>query len=116
MPDIPITLLPGAYAAWKKITTTAADAGGDQFAATGKEILLIHNSGSGSVVVTINAAVDKSGRSAPDCVTTVGAGLYSFVGPLYKIDGWATAAGAIQLATDTAADTSYAVLRIVDEG
>lgn len=83
------TVLAGSYPG-NSVTPTfsAADtANGNQFVATGKEMLLVRNVGATTRSITLNSASDAYGREA-DITETIAAGAYKIFGP-FQLYGWA---------------------------
>lgn len=86
---LPKTTLAGSYPGGSVTPTfTAADVdNGNQFIATGKELLLVRNVGATTRSITLNSASDNYGREA-DITETVAAGAYKLFGP-FQLNGWA---------------------------
>lgn len=106
----PYPTLPVAALALDFVWTTADNVNFDQFALTGRELILINNTSGGALTVTLTSAPDPQGRTADITTYSVGAGLYSafWVG---KIDGW-NQAGQFFM-TSSAATMKYAIFRII---
>lgn len=115
MAALTITNAPGSYPqSWVKVTMNATNAGGDTFESTGAEMLLIQNTGAGSVDVSVISVDDAQGR-AETIEFAVAAGAIKIVGPFTKVAGWQTPTGAIQVLADTPADTLIGVVRMPAE-
>jgi hypothetical protein len=86
---LPKTSLAGSYPGNSVTPTfTAADVdNGNQFIATGKELLLVKNVGSTTRSITLNSASDSYGREA-DITETIAAGVSKLFGP-FQLNGWA---------------------------
>jgi hypothetical protein len=61
-----------------KLFTAADTVNGNAFLSSGRDLLIVYNSGGSSYTFTIASAPDPDGRFA-DVTYTVGAGVYSFV-------------------------------------
>lgn len=84
------------------LTMTAADVGnGNQFVATGKDLLLIHNTAGSDYTFTVTSTPDAYGRTKDITTETVTAGTYKIVGPL-ELTGWMQTDGKIYLAASNA--------------
>lgn len=59
----------------------AADATGDNWVNTGKEMLVVKNGGGGSINVTLDLRATLDGISVTDPVVAVGAGVTKLIGP-----------------------------------
>lgn len=70
-------------------TFTACDASNkEQWANTGREIIVFFNSGSTNRVCTVTSVASAlTGNRTGDCTFTLGAGAYKSVGPLAQ-EGW----------------------------
>jgi hypothetical protein len=91
---------------------TAADvSNGNSFPLTGREILLVQNSGASAYTFTITSAPDAEGRSGDVTTYSVAAGVvscYSFRGA--QSGGWQQSDGTVHLAASNAA-IKFAVLQ-----
>lgn len=84
------------------LTMTAADVGnGNQFVATGKDLLIIHNTAGISYTFTVISSPDAYGRTKDITTETITAGTYKIAGPL-ELTGWIQADGKIYLAASNA--------------
>lgn len=83
------TVLAGSYPGTSVTPTfSAADVtNGNQFVATGKEMLLVRNVGATSRSITLNSASDAYAREA-DVTEAIAAGAYKVFGP-FQLYGWA---------------------------
>lgn len=61
-----------------KTFTTADTSNGNSFLSSGRDLLIMYNSGGSPYTVVISSAPDPDGRFA-DVTYTIGAGVYSFV-------------------------------------
>lgn len=96
-PSIPLT------ANSADLPMTAADAvNKEQFAATGKDLVIAHNTGASPYTVTITSVADGRTKRTGDIATySIGAGEYAAFGPFEKL-GWAQADGMIYLEASNA--------------
>lgn len=83
---------------------------GNQFVATGKDIIIVFNTDTASHTYTIHSVADDKGRSGDITAQTLAAGLHHIIGPL-PIDAWAQTGGVITLdASD--ATVKFAVIQL----
>ena len=83
-------------------TFTAADvANKEQFALTGKEIVVARNSGASARTVTINS-VAINGRTGDITADSIAAGATHVYGPFNPDGGWAQTDGTLHLEADNA--------------
>lgn len=91
MPRVTLTKTnsPGPYpTAGVAVTMTAADTvNKEQFALTGREIVLVHNTGASSRTYTITSIADKQGRTGDITTQTIAAGAIHVLGP-FGLEGW----------------------------
>lgn len=92
------------------VTFTAATAA-DEYRNSGREILLMR--ASGAAVVTVTSRPDPYGRSVNRVFTFGGAGDAVF-GPAIPVQNWNAADGNIDIAVDTPANMTYAVVKLPD--
>lgn len=94
-------------------TFTAASAGADTFVCTGREVILIYNSGAGSRTVTITSQVDEKNRTSDITTYSLSAGEYAVFGcGLTNSPGWKnTSTGAITI-TGSHAEVKVAILTL----
>jgi hypothetical protein len=91
---------------------TAADVTGNTFVCTGKELLLMNNTGAAPYTVTIASQPDIKGRSG-DIVYTVGVGLFShWTGGMTTEQGWVNETTRIITVTASNIAVKFAVLRL----
>ena len=84
------------------LTMTAADVGNlNQFTATGKDLLIIHNPALSDYTFTVTSTPDAYGRTKDIATETVAAGVYKIVGPL-ELTGWVQTDGKIYIAASNA--------------
>lgn len=102
---------PGAYpSAWSDLTFAATDlANGNQFASTGKEVIVVRNDDASSQSITLKSVNDPYGRSG-DLVKAIAANAYAMIGPVSDI-GWKQTDGNIYIDT-TDVDLMIAVITI----
>jgi hypothetical protein len=94
----------GDYAAGAAdLAMTAADvANMNQFSASGKDLVIAHNTGGSAYSVTITSAPDPFGRLTHIATYSLGAGAYAVFGP-FALAGWVQADGKIYLQASNAA-------------
>ena len=97
------------------ITFTAASAGADTFISTGRDIILVRNTGAGARTVTISSVVDEKNRSGDITTYSLAAGEFAAFGcGLTNSPGWKnTSTGAITI-TGSHAEITIAILRLPD--
>ena len=79
------------------VTMTAADTTNkEQFALTGREIVIIHNTGASSRTYTITSVADPYGRLGDITAQTILAGAIHTVGP-FGLLGWQQTGGFLYL-------------------
>lgn len=85
------------------VTMTAADTSNkEQFALTGREILLVHNTGASSYTYTITSVADPYGRTGDITTQSIAAGAIHTLGP-FGLAGWQQTDGRLYLeASNTA--------------
>lgn len=84
------------------LTLTAADAAnGNQFTASGRDLVIARNSGASSHTVTISSTADPYGRTGDVNAQSVAAGAVRIFGPL-PADGWRQTDGKIYVSADSA--------------
>jgi len=90
---------------------TAADASnGNSFVSTGRELLLVQNSGGSAYTVTVSSVADTIQRTGDITTYSVGAGLFSMFGPFLQ-PGWKQSDGTV-LVTASNAAIKFAVVRL----
>ncbi len=111
------TNLPGSYPATPLVAdsadlvlTAASVASKNQFAPTGKEIIVAYNSGGSPYTVTINSVADENKRTGDITTYSIGAGEIAVFGPVL-LDGWRQSDGYIYLEASNAA-VKFAVISI----
>lgn len=97
---------PGSYptvtAGSLDLTMTAADvANKNQFQASGKDLIVIHNTGIAAYTITITSAPDPFGRSQDITTYSLDAGDYAVLGPM-QLAGWVQTDGKIYLEASNA--------------
>lgn len=94
------------------ITFAAADATNkEQFALTGREILVAQNTGAGARTITITSVADNKGRTGDISTYSIGAGetaVFSFFG---DVTGWLQSDGMVYIEAEHA-EVEWAVLRL----
>ncbi len=93
------------------LTMTAGDvANMNQFVASGKDLLVIHNTGASQYTFTVTSAADAYGRTKDITTETIDAGVYKIVGPL-ELAGWQQSDGKVYLAASNAA-VKFGIVRL----
>ena len=101
--DLTKTTAPGYYAAAGQAVTMAdADIAedGNQFTATGNDLVIAHNTGATPHNITINSVADPYNRSGDITSESIAAGAIKIFGP-YKTLGWQQSDGKIYLSADS---------------
>lgn len=89
-------------AAGVAVTMTAADTvNKEQFALTGREILIVHNTGASSRTYTITSVADPFGRLGDITAQTIAAGAIHTIGP-FSLAGWQQTGGYLYLEASNA--------------
>ena len=79
------------------LTMTAGDASnGNQFTLTGREVVILHNTGVSTRTYTISSVADPYGRTGDITTQNITAGAYMALGP-FGIDGWRQTDGYLYL-------------------
>lgn len=110
-PQIPVGPYPGTVAANDlDITWAAATIGSTTFTVTGKELILVHNTGISSATLTLVSVADRYNRSGTISDYALGGGEYAafWVG---NIIGWRDSAGIMTIQSATSGH-NIAVIRI----
>lgn len=89
--------------------TAAIVADKEQVTLTGRELLIIHNTGAGAHTVTVSSVVDDLGRTGDIAAYSVGAGEYAVIGPL-GLEGWEQSDGKLYFEADHA-EIKFGVVR-----
>jgi len=105
------TTAPGAYAAaGVAVTMTAADVGaGNQFVASGKDLIIAQNTGAVERHVTISSVNDEMNRKGDITSEAIAAGAIQAYGP-YPRDGWET--GGYILCSADHAEVKFGVIAL----
>ena len=105
MPRVTLTktTAPGAYSgASVAVTMTAADAVNfEQFTCTGRELVIIHNTGAGARTWTATSVDDSYGRSENITTESIAAGAIRVWGPV-ALEGWVQTNGYVYLQAEHA--------------
>lgn len=111
--DLPIEPAPGAAPLTAEVLTwTAADVtNGNQFAFTGRELLLVRNVGAATYTVTFQA-IAVAGRQDPQHNTAINvtAGAYVLFGD-FDLKGWRQTDGKLYVSANNAA-VEFLVIRL----
>lgn len=93
------------------LTMAAGDvANKNQFAATGDEVVIAHNTGGSAHTLTVTSTADPYGRTKDISAYSIGAGEYAVFGPL-ELTGWVQSDGKIYLEVDHA-DVKLGVVKL----
>ncbi len=98
------TAAPGSYAAaGVLLTETACDISNlNQFAPTGNDLIMVHNSGASPYTFTVTSAADPYGRTKDVTTESIAAGDIRIFGPV-KTLGWVQTDGFVYLQGSNAA-------------
>lgn len=109
--EIAVTTAPGAHGgASAAVTKTAADTTNkEQFRITGRDLLLIHNTGGSSATWTATSVDDPYGRSEDITTESIAAGAIHVYGPT-RMEGWAQTDGTFHCEASST-DVEFAVIR-----
>lgn len=84
------------------LTMTAADvANMNQFTASGKDLIIAHNTGASPYTVTVTSIADPYGRTKDIAAQSLAAGEYRVFGPMETV-GWTQTDGKIYLQASNA--------------
>jgi hypothetical protein len=98
-------------AAGVAVTFTAADVTEkEKLALTGREIVLVHNTGASSRTYTITSTEDPFGRTKDISAVSIAAGAIHTVGP-FGLAGWAQTDGSLYLEANNA-EVKFAVVAL----
>lgn len=106
------TTAPGStnYAG-QALTMTAADISNyNEFVASGKDLIVAHNTGASSYTITVTSVADPYGRTKDISAVSIAAGVYMIFGPL-DLTGWVQSDGKIYLQASNAA-VKFGVVRL----
>lgn len=93
------------------LTMTAADASNfNEFVASGKDLVVAHNTGGSPYTVTITSVADPFGRMGDVSAVSIAAGAYMVFGPL-ESTGWLQTNGKIYLQASNAA-VKFGIVRL----
>lgn len=93
------------------LTMTAADTGNmNQFVASGKDLLVAHNTGASTYTITVTSVADPYGRTTDIAAVNIVAGAYMVFGPL-ELTGWMQTDGKIYLQSNNAA-VKFGIVRL----
>lgn len=107
-----VTTAPGSnnYAG-VALTMTAADAvNQNQFVASGKDLIVAHNTGGSSYTITITSVADPYGRTKDVAAVSIGAGVYMVFGPL-ELTGWVQTDGKVYIEANNAS-VKFGIVRL----
>lgn len=117
---LPITTPPGGYptlplgALSAALAFTTADAVSNTFVSTGRELLLVRNTGTGAQTVTVTSVADALNRSGDITTYSLPIGSvtpqFAVLGP-FPQQGWKQTNGTIIVAASST-DIAFAVIRL----
>ena len=92
---------------------TAGNTGGDTISITGRELIIIQNTGVGARTFTIASQVDEKGRTGDIPAYSLAAGEFAyFTGGLTNSIGWRNVSTGLLTITPSHAEVKYAVLKL----
>ena len=101
-PIAPLNPIAPVTALSADVLPTAADASnGNSVTLTGREIILVLNTDTGSHTVTFTSTPDSQGRSGDITSYAVAAGVYSLFGP-FPLNGWLGSNGSMTFSSNSA--------------
>lgn len=102
----------GGYAAGAAdMTMAAADLGNKNlFTASGRDLVVAHNTGGSARTITITSTDDRYGRPEDIAAYSLGAGEYAIFGP-FKKHGWIQTDGTIYLEANNA-EVKFGIVKI----
>jgi len=90
-PNLPLT------ATSANVTMTAANTTDkEQFVATGRELVIAHNTGASARTVTFTSTTDTRNRTGDITAYSIGAGLIAVFGP-FPLEGWRQTDGMVYM-------------------
>ena len=90
--------------------TAASTASKDQFAATGNDLIIAHNTGAGAHTVTISSVANAKNRTGDITAYSIDAGEIAVIGPLKNL-GWTQTDGKIYLEANHA-EVKFGIITI----
>lgn len=110
--DVAVTTAPGAYTdASTVVTFTAADpVNKEQVTISGRDLILIRNTGGTAATWTATSVSDRLGRSDDVTAESIAAGAIHVFGPL-ALEGWRQVDGKFYFEA-SAATVTFAVIRL----
>lgn len=105
------TVAPGSYGNdMLELTMAAADiVDQNHFVATGKDLVIAHNTSGGGLTVTITSVANKWGRTRNVAAVNIGAGEYQIFGPMER-KGWESSG--IILLEASAVDVLFGIVNL----
>ena len=106
------TTAPGGYAsAGIAVTMTAADVANlNSAAASGNDLIVVHNTGAGAHAWTMTSAVDPFGRLGTITSESIAAGAIRIFGPI-PINGWMQTDSLLYFSADHA-EVKFGIIRL----
>jgi hypothetical protein len=93
------------------LTMAAGDvANKNQFAATGDEVVIAHNTNGSAQTITVTSSPDPYGRTKDISAYSIGAGEYAVFGP-FELTGWVQTDGKVYLEVSHA-DVKLGVVKL----
>lgn len=92
---------------------TAGNAGGDTITITGRELIIVQNTGAGARTFTVASQADEKGRTGDITAYSLAAGEFAyFSGGLTNSIGWRNVSTGLLTITPSHAEVKYAVLKL----
>lgn len=92
---------------------TAGNAGGDTISITGRQFIVIQNTGVGARTFTITSVADEKGRTGDITAYSLAAGEFAyFPGGLTNSPGWKNSSTGLLTITPSHAEVKYAVFTL----
>lgn len=93
------------------LTMTAADTGNlNEFVASGKDLIVAHNTGASGYTITVTSVADPYGRTKDISAVSIAAGVYMVFGPM-ELTGWVQTDGKVYLQANNAA-VKFGIVRL----
>lgn len=93
------------------LTMTVADVGNlNDFVASGKDLIVAHNTGASTYTITVTSVADPYGRTKDISAVNITAGAYMVFGPL-EVTGWLQTDGKVYLQANNAS-VKFGIVRL----
>lgn len=111
--DLTVTANSGTYpTTGAALTFTAADTSNkERFVLTGKEVVLVWNTGGSSYTYTVTSTADPQGRTGDISTVSLAAGVIHAIGPL-GLSGWRQSTGGYLYLEASNAAVKWAIYRL----